>query len=165
MSKKLVLLPKQVAADLLSLSVRRLMELSEHGKFTRHRAFDPETKREACMFDAAEIQAAQESREYDARPAPVPSAAVAVQSRTAAVAVRPRLPLDEYDIDAPAVLRPWLTLAEAAAYSGLPASYLRELIGTLELKARNVGPRPGGRWRVRRLDLDAIAGVSVLIPL
>lgn len=133
------------------------MELSAEGKFTRHRAFDPETKREAFMFDAAEIQAAQESREYDARPAPAPSTAVAVRER--------RLPLDEYDIDEPAVLRPWLTLADAADYSGLPASYLFGLIEAGELKARDVGVRPGGRWRIRKLDLDAIEGVSSIVSL
>ena len=83
------------------------------------------------MFDAAEIQAAQESREYDARPAPAPSTAVAVRER--------RLPLDEYDIDEPAALRPWLTIADAADYVGLPASHCSPRLRLGELTARNVG--------------------------
>jgi excisionase family DNA binding protein len=192
MSKKLELLTKQVAADRLNLSVRRLQELAAAGKFTRHRRFDPETKREVFMFDAAEVQAMADLKEYNVAPAPAAvrpiehrvsferapaasdrkfidsrpvdyRAADAAARVNAALAVRERRPpLDEYDIDTP---RPWLTIDEAAAYSGLPASYLLGLIMAGELKARNVGPRPGGRWRVRKLDLDAIAGVSALIPL
>ena len=149
MSKKTELLTKQIAADRLNLSVRRLMELAAEGKFTRHRAYDPETKRDAFMFDAAEISAYQGRREYDATPAP------------AALAVRPRPPLDEYDIDEPAAagaFRLWLTLAEAAEYSGLPASHLLAMIDAGELAARDVGVRPGGHWRVRKLDVDAIEG-------
>jgi len=150
MAKKLELLTKQIAADRLELSVRRIIELSapEVGLFTRHRAFDPETKREAIMFDAAEIEAYR--RDAATKPAP------------GALAVRPsRLPLDDYDIDDAADTgagRLWLTLAEAAAYSGLPASHLLAEINSGELAARDVGVRPGGHWRVRRLDLDAIEG-------
>jgi len=148
MPKKLELLTKQIAADRLELSIRRIIELSAAGVFTRHREFDPETKREAIMFDAAEIEAYR--RDAATKPAP------------GALAVRPsRLPLDDYDIDDAADTgagRLWLTLAEAAAYSGLPASHLLAEINSGELAARDVGVRPGGHWRVRRLDLDAIEG-------
>lgn len=178
MSKKLELLTKQVAADRLNLSVRRLQELAAAGKFTRHRRFDPETKREVFMFDAAEVQAMADLKEYNVVPAPAASDRKFVDSRPIdyraadaaarvnALAVRERRPpLDEYDLDDAAVVRPWLTIAGAADYSGLPASYLLGLIAAGELKARNVGPRPGGRWRVAKRELDAIEGVSVLIPL
>ena len=147
MSKKIELLTKQVAADRLNLSVRRLMELAAEGKFTRHRAYDPETKREAIMFDAAEIQAIADRKEYN------------VPASSTAVAVRPRVVEVDGEPAAPAVLRPWLTLAEAADYSGLPATILFGLIQTGELRARDVGVRPGGRWRIRKLDLDAIEGI------
>jgi len=156
MSKKLELLTKHIAADRLKLSVRRLTELAAEGKFTRHRAFDPETRRDALMFDAAEIEAYQGRREYDSAPAGTTAALVTTAPR--------RLPLDEYDIDEPAAavtLRPWLTIAESAEYSGLPASHLLGMIEAGELAARDVGIRPGGHWRVRRLDLDAIEGERV----
>ena len=149
MPKKLELLTKQIAAERLGLSVRRVMELSADGTFARHRAFDPDTKREAVMFDAAEVA------QFAAGLATVPAPA------DRALAVRPqRLPLDEYDIDddGRGAGRLWLTLAEAAAYSGLPASHLLAAIEAGELAARDVGVRPGGHWRVRRLDLDAIEG-------
>jgi excisionase family DNA binding protein len=164
MSKKMELLTAQAAADRLKLSTRRLADLAAEGKLTRHRAYDPETKREAGMFDAAEIEAFLERRRYEAAGVPVAPApgALVVQSR--------RLPIEgELDMDADwnasmaGVGRLWLTLAEAAEYSGLPASHLLELIGERVLKARDVGVRPGGRLRVRRLDIDAIEGVDVAL--
>jgi excisionase family DNA binding protein len=155
MPKKVDLLTKQIAAERLGLSVRRVMELSNDGTFTRHRAFDPDTKREAVMFDADEVEKFKASA--SATPAPY--------DPSRGLAVRPRLPLDEYDIDDGDELhdlrgagRLWLTLAEAAEYSGLPASILQAMVEVGELAALDVGVRPGGHWRVRRLDLDAIEG-------
>jgi excisionase family DNA binding protein len=147
MPKKLELLTKQIAADRLGLSVRRIMEFSAEGRFTRHRAFDPETKREAIMFDADEIEAY--AREAATTPAP------------GALIVQRRPTLDAYDVDDAAAIgagRLWLTLAEAADYSGLPASILQAMVEVGELAALDVGVRPGGHLRIRRRDLDAIEG-------
>lgn len=148
MPKHIELITKQIAADRLELSVRRIMEFSAEGRFTRHRALDPDTKREGIMFDAAEIEAYR--REAAMKPAPF--------------AERPRLLIeapadDSSDADAAADDgKPWLTIAGAAEYSGLPASHLLAAIDAGELAARDVGVRPGGHLRVRRLDLDAIEG-------
>jgi excisionase family DNA binding protein len=57
---------------------------------------------------------------------------------------------------APAPDRPWLTVDEAADYSGLPASFLLSLIDGKRLGALDVGVRAGGRYRVARRDVDAI---------
>ena len=54
--------------------------------------------------------------------------------------------------------RLWLTLEEAADYSGLPAAILVHFIASKTLKAMNVGRRRGGQWRIRRVDLDQFAG-------
>jgi len=54
--------------------------------------------------------------------------------------------------------RAWLTLAEAEDYTGLPEMFLLALIDGGKLPACNVGVRAGGRYRVKRSDLDAIAG-------
>jgi len=143
MAKHIELLTKYLAAERLGLSVRRVMELSTEGTFTRHRAFDPETKREAVMFDAAEVE------QYKAANTPAPAPLLLGPAAE---------PIDETDDDGRGDGRLWLTLAEAAEYSGLPASHLRSAIGIGELPARDVGPRPGGHWRVRRLDVDAIEG-------
>jgi excisionase family DNA binding protein len=58
------------------------------------------------------------------------------------------------------LLKPWLSLDEAEEASGLPASTLRALVEMGELPARDVGVRAGGRWRVKRADLDALQGVT-----
>jgi excisionase family DNA binding protein len=51
----------------------------------------------------------------------------------------------------------WLCLAEAAAYTGLPQSTLRKLVASRKLPALDTGPRRGGRWRIKRSDLDNIS--------
>ncbi|MGA2737821.1 MAG: helix-turn-helix domain-containing protein [Bryobacteraceae bacterium] len=53
----------------------------------------------------------------------------------------------------------WLSLAEAAAYTGLPQSILRKLLGNRKLPGLDTGPRLGGRWRIKRSDLDAISAI------
>jgi excisionase family DNA binding protein len=50
----------------------------------------------------------------------------------------------------------WMSAKEAAEYSGLPVSTMKVLIGTGKIPAIDCGPRPGGRWRVKRSDLDAL---------
>ncbi len=55
-------------------------------------------------------------------------------------------------------LKPWLTISEAAEYLGLPASTIERLVKSGTLPALDCGPRPGGKWRVKRSDLDALEG-------
>lgn len=60
--------------------------------------------------------------------------------------------------------RAWLNLAEAEEYTGLPETFLLARIDAGILPALNVGVRAGGRWRVKRADLDAIGGVVSAVP-
>ncbi|HUD98633.1 MAG TPA: helix-turn-helix domain-containing protein [Bryobacteraceae bacterium] len=53
----------------------------------------------------------------------------------------------------------WLSLPEAAAYTGLPQSALRKLLASRKLAALDTGPRLGGRWRIKRSDLDNISAI------
>lgn len=53
----------------------------------------------------------------------------------------------------------WLSLPEAAAYTGLPQSTLCKLLASGRLAALDTGPRLGGRWRIKRSDLDAISAI------
>jgi len=53
----------------------------------------------------------------------------------------------------------WLSLAEAAAYTGLPQSTLRKLLASRKLPGLDTGPRLGGRWRIKRSDLDNISAI------
>ena len=55
-------------------------------------------------------------------------------------------------------LKPWVTIDQAAEITGLPASDIRHAVEFGELPARDCGPRPGGKWRIKRSDLDALQG-------
>ena len=153
MPKHIELLTKHIAAERLGLSVRRIMELTADGTFTRHRAYDEGTKREAVMLDAAEVEKYKAAS--GATPAPYDRGLVRLQLDEADKIA------DEAEGDGRGDGRLWLTLAESAEYTGLPASHLLAAIDSGELAARDVGVRPGGHWRVRRLDLDAIEGRRV----
>lgn len=54
----------------------------------------------------------------------------------------------------------WVTAEQAASITGLPASVLAGLIKSAALKAIDCGPRPGGRYRIKRSDLDALEGME-----
>jgi excisionase family DNA binding protein len=58
----------------------------------------------------------------------------------------------------------WLTLAEATDYSGLPESIVLQLVLTRKLPAMDVGRRRGGRWRIRRSDLERLEGQLLELP-
>jgi excisionase family DNA binding protein len=130
-------LSKAIAAERLKISVRRLMEVSEAGKLKRYWEYDPATRRKTTMFRASDV-----------------SRLVAEMTPKAIG------PASE-----PAPPRPWLNLDESAEYSGLPASVLRDLVAGGHLPALDVGVRPGGRFRVRRADLDALEGVRITTRL
>ena len=149
-------LSKTVAAARLGLSVRRLMELAQQGKIEGFRQFDPQTRRDATMFDVSDI--ARLKAEWT--PKAIVPALPAAPASTALVRANGGPP-------APAAApspRPWLTIGEAADYSGLPAATLRQFVESGRLAALDVGVRPGGRYRVRRADLDQLEAGQVQSP-
>jgi|SRR5882672_1413496 len=146
-------LSKRAAADLLKLSVRRVMELSTEGKLKRYRRFDSETRRQTAVFRADDV--ARLASEWAAQAEPLLNAA----DLPIGLPPAPRaLPAPSAMPSAP---RAWLTFDESAGYSGLPASVLRDLVAAGRLPALDVGVRPGGRYRVRRNDLDALEGERI----
>lgn len=143
-------LTKQLAADTLGISPRRLLEISLSGAIKRKYTRNPATKRRMAIFRSADVlRIAEEiqSRKSAVRPEPPP------RSESAALVAHSGTPHPDQPHEAR-----WLTLDEAAAYTGLPASFLGDRIEQGKLPALNVGKRPGGRWRVSRRDLDQIAG-------
>jgi excisionase family DNA binding protein len=54
----------------------------------------------------------------------------------------------------------FLTMAECAEYSGLPAAFLRKLIASGKLKAL----KTGAGWRVARVELEKLAATLTEIP-
>ena len=141
---------KRRAAEALGISPRRLLELSQSGRIKRHYHNDPQTHRRAAVFARPDVERLAAER---IQAAPQSAASVAIPGGT----LRP----SSQAIALPAPDRPWLTLNEAAAYTGLPASFLGSLITGGKLAALDIGAwrgRDGGRWRVNRRDLDGIGG-------
>ena len=136
---------KEIAADRLGLSVRRVLELSARGLLKRRTVRDPVTKREQTVFLAADVDRVIDGQRR----------AVAYRVGAAEVAALPPPPASSAP---PPPNTTWLTLEEAAAYCGLPVSYIQKQIDAGCLTFIDVGPRPGGRYRVTRRDLDMISG-------
>lgn len=136
---------KEIAAKRLGLSVRRVLELSARGILKRRTVVDPITKRKQTVFLAADVDRVIDGQRR----------VVAYRVGAGEVAALPPPP-------APSAPPPpnttWLTLEEAAVYTGLPVSYIQKQIDDGCLNAVDVGVRPGGRFRVARRDLDTITG-------
>ncbi len=64
-------------------------------------------------------------------------------------------------VGVPIERRLFLTLAEAAEYSGLPVAFLRRLMATGKLKAL----KTGSGWRVSRAELEKTAGGVTETPI
>jgi excisionase family DNA binding protein len=140
---------KQIAAARLGLSVRRVLELSNTGVIRRRQVVDPDTKRRQTVLLARDVQRAV----VDGQKRLVAYRGSAAQAGEMAALPPVQPPLQ---LPAPAPDRPWLTVDEAAHYSGLPASFLLGMIEERRLGALDVGVRVGGRYRVARRDVDAI---------
>ena len=139
---KTELLAKDVAADRLGISVRRLMEISAEGKLTRHRQYDPAIKRETSMFSAAEVE--RLAKEWTMALVPAPGF--------------PPMPADPLPA---AKHKPWVNLETASEITGLSTRLLVRLIHSGKLAALDEHTPGHSRWRVHRAALDAITGELV----
>src|SRR5882672_1118831 len=100
-------LSKEVAAKRLGLGVRRLMELSQgkNSPLARHVEPNHMTGRDSVIFKKADVERYAKLRE---------------QSQLSPARERP-LPRPPLALAPPPAPKLWLTVAEAAAESGLPA--------------------------------------------
>jgi len=143
-------LNKAVASKRSGLSVRRLLELANRGAIRKQLVRDPKNgNRSLAVFLASDIDRLKSgerpSTELQISRPVRPLAPIAATSHSDSASVIPPT-------------RPWLTVAEAGEYSGLPASFLVRLVESGKLPGLDVGVRPGGRWRVAKRDLDALKG-------
>ena len=137
------------------LSVRRVIELANEGRIQFDRARDDETGRMQMKIQAGSVERFIFERESKIlEPAvrncggrgphdPQQLVELALMVRSALSAPSARL---------------WLTLNDSVDYSGLPAAILVQCIADGKLKAMDVGRRRGGRWRIRRSDLEQFDG-------
>jgi len=131
-------LTREIAVQHSGLALRRLNEHAAAGRIRRRKIKDPVSGRKQWVYLLADI----ERWRMEALKEKLPAAIGAPGARS--------LPAAVPDCQ-------WLTIDQAEAYTGLPASYLQQLIQKRQLKARDVGVRPGGRWRVARVALDKLA--------
>jgi excisionase family DNA binding protein len=151
-------LTKKQAAARLGLGARRTLDLAQSKAIKAERFRDPESHQWTVRFQAADIDRYLEERRKKAEAEPPAQGVRAMQN--GAIAVRASLASDTQQ--QPPSPHDWLTLAEAAnATHGLPESFLLQLIHAGELPCLDVGVRPGGRYRVKRRDLEAIDGARV----
>jgi hypothetical protein len=147
-------LSKAIAAKELGLSVRWFMDFADRRGIEKIRRFDPETRRQATFFRAADIARLK----AEGMPQPVTAAAAQPPtSRQTAIMPIPSPPAQNSP-------RPWLDIAQASEYSGLPAAAIRDLIRRGKLRALDVGVRPGGRYRVKLSDLTVLEGDLFDLP-
>lgn len=155
------------------LSPRRVLELAKAGKIVSDRFHDPKTGQMIVKINAGSLeryldergvrQSAPDLTAQTSQKTADPSTWTAADGITKRVSelvqltklLREREPVPN---DEPPSGRLWLTLGEAEDYTGLPATILLRMIQAGVLPTIDVGIRRGGRWRVRRVDLDRIEG-------
>jgi len=140
-------LNKAIASKRAGLSVRRLLELASRGVIRKKLITDPKNgNRALAVFAASDIERLKH-RERS-------STELQISGPVRPIAALPHS--DSASVISPT--RPWLTVAEAGEYSGLPSSFITRLVEAGKLPGLDVGVRPGGRWRVAKRDLDALKG-------
>lgn len=126
------------------LSERRILEYTQTGALRSAKQRDPKSGQTMVVVSLKDAMRLKHEREHPPVLPAVPNEPKQKLLAAPPVAVVPSCA--------------WLTLAEAEIYSGLPETFLLVLIAGHVLPALNVGVRAGGRWRVKRTDLDRIEG-------
>ena len=154
-------LRKDEAAKRLNMSTRSVLAMAADGKIQRKPERDPATNQVVMLLHAGDIERIAYERDHPEASQAVQ--AVAPQPSHANGAIKPGgeqalLAMLAHAAQPAPAIKPWMTLVDAAEYSGLPETFLRGLVDQGKLPACDVGVRAGGRYRVKRSDLDAIAG-------
>jgi hypothetical protein len=146
-------LRKNQAAAFMGISPRRVLELASRGDLrsrvvtdTRSRQQTKEVLKADCQkyMDSFKRQSVEVETRRPAAAAPLPHASISTDAE---------MRISAYPL--------FVDLETAASITGLPTSHLLGAILAGELAARDVGIRPGGRFRVRRSDLQGLAGRTV----
>ena len=93
-------------------------------------------------------------KNIEIRKAPTPAAAIAHPAGDPFAGLAAQLARLAEAFPPPAEAKPWLTLSEAAAFSGLPAAWLLGQARAGAVRAVNVGAGKRAFWRFNRADLQ-----------
>jgi hypothetical protein len=141
------------------LSSRRVLELAKEGRIESGKTKDPATNQMVVRLHAGSIERYLDQRR-NPEPTPQPREVREPQpSHTLSKRLPELVELMKLLREGCAIAEPahlWLTLQQAAEYSGLPAAVLVEWITAGRLFALDVGRRRGGRWRIRKIDIANI---------
>lgn len=146
-------IPKADAAKRLGISIRQIENLTAKGRIRKRKmAKAAWEKTGRVVYAAADIEAIRSGER------PAPAALVPVAPAAPAPAGSPGEPVAALAalaraLGLPAPGKPWLSLREAADYSGLPARWLREAARAGKLRAQNVGEKRE-RWMFPREGLS-----------
>jgi excisionase family DNA binding protein len=148
-------LDKHEAAERLGISTRTVLALASAGKIKTQRIRDPKSNQVAVQFNAGDVERYGYERDH-----PKPEPALAVQQQRA-VCIPPQAShTPKYGSKYGVEPRLFLTIGEAAAYSGIPAGLLLDLIDGGEIRAIDAKHRVRGGWLIARRVLDAYEGES-----
>lgn len=134
-----------------AISPRRILEFTSMGVLRSAKQRDPKSGQMMVVVSAADVERFRQERE---NPPTLPAVPREIKPKLLAAPASP--PKQDTHPNS----RPWLTLLQAEDYTGLPETFLQSLIDQGTLPALNVGVRTGGRYRVKRSDLDGIQGTA-----
>jgi excisionase family DNA binding protein len=158
-------LTKQEAADAIGVSTKTIEKFSAEGKLQSAKRSQP-GRPPAAVYHPGDVEALRKERNPDAQPFVLPRESQALQTTSPTASPTSQIVVASAVLDAlglaaramtdavgkPEPPRLFLTLDQAAEFSGLPRSYLRELMREEKLPAI----KTGRGWRIRRRDLEAL---------
>lgn len=150
---------KEDAAKLLGVSIRQLENLAALGRISKMRLPRQVNERSArVLYSIEDIDAIKAGKPRlpdpaEAAPAAVPERAIVKNGADPFAGLAAHLAAIARAFPPPTAERPWLTLAEAAEWSGLPAAWLLAQARAGADFATNVGTGKKARWRFNRASL------------
>jgi excisionase family DNA binding protein len=152
-------LTKQQAADVIGVSTKTVEQLARPRKSQPALIQQAERRRPGkpsiVVYHPDDVERVRAERNPDAAPFVMPPAPPdeAAQTEVVLASQNFQTPLEVLlrSMQRPASPRLFMTVEEAADYSGLPRGYLRGLI-----KEGKLGMKTGSGWRIRRADLETL---------
>lgn len=145
-------LTKKQAAERLGLSESRIAAMGGDDRDIHIiMSRNPESNQKVTLFHSGDVERIAFERENPAQASKVPA------KLDKPIVASPHYAEKFYGVS-PVSPKPWITISEAADYTGLPASILAKLVESGALPAIDCGPRVGGKWRIKRTDLDKLEG-------
>lgn len=148
-------LTKQQAADAIGVSTKTVEQLALRKEIEQGKRIRP-GRPAIAVYNPQDVERVSKERNPDAVPFVLPPAAPGEAVSTEIARTSQNFPnlLEAALLQAvqrPAAPRLFMGVDEASEYSGLPKSYLKELI-----REGKIGLKTGAGWRIRRADLEAL---------